>query len=216
MQQEFSKNTGLMFADSEMSEQSETITLNQLTSSAVASLAKTFQTSASGQESRANGQDCGVNTSDLLASYDPDTCLWKTSQHSLFGGLGEFSETWPRAGTMRNGSAYQRPPLVPRISATGFGYLPTPDASLGTFKPNTMMDVTSCYRKALTGKRPSGATIGSSLRWCPEFIRERLRTGGELNPEWIEVLMGLPLGWTDLGHSETQSSHRSQSGLDAE
>ena len=27
---------------------------------------------------------------------------------------------------------------------------------------------------------------------------------GALNPEWVEWLMGFPIGWTDLKHSETQ------------
>lgn len=27
--------------------------------------------------------------------------------------------------------------------------------------------------------------------------------GGSLNPTWIEWLMGFPIGWTDLEHSET-------------
>jgi hypothetical protein len=27
--------------------------------------------------------------------------------------------------------------------------------------------------------------------------------GGPLNPTWVEWLMGFPLGWTDLGVSET-------------
>jgi DNA (cytosine-5)-methyltransferase 1 len=32
---------------------------------------------------------------------------------------------------------------------------------------------------------------------------------GRLNPTWVEWLMGFPLGWTDLGPSETRSSRRS-------
>ena len=32
---------------------------------------------------------------------------------------------------------------------------------------------------------------------------------GALNPTWVEWLMGFPLGWTDLGPSETRSSRRS-------
>jgi DNA (cytosine-5)-methyltransferase 1 len=39
--------------------------------------------------------------------------------------------------------------------------------------------------------------------------------GGRLNPTWVEWLMGFPLGWTDLGASETPSSPRSPSSSDA-
>lgn len=35
---------------------------------------------------------------------------------------------------------------------------------------------------------------------------------GQLNPTWVEWLMGFPLGWTDLAPSETPSSPKSQSG----
>jgi hypothetical protein len=39
-----------------------------------------------------------------------------------------------------------------------------------------------------------------------------LDTGsGALNPTWVEWLMGFPLGWTDLGPSETRSSRKSSS-----
>ena len=31
------------------------------------------------------------------------------------------------------------------------------------------------------------------------------RVGGQLNPTWVEWLMGFPLGWTDLSASETPS-----------
>ena len=35
--------------------------------------------------------------------------------------------------------------------------------------------------------------------------------GGQLNPTWVEWLMGFPLGWTDCGASETPSFPRSLS-----
>jgi hypothetical protein len=38
------------------------------------------------------------------------------------------------------------------------------------------------------------------------------RPGGQLNPTWVEWLMGFPLGWTALPPSATPSSRRSPSG----
>ena len=36
------------------------------------------------------------------------------------------------------------------------------------------------------------------------------KVGGQLNPTWVEWLMGYPVGWTDLGDSVTPSSRRSR------
>jgi len=90
--------------------------------------ARTLATQASGQGSTANGQDYGQSTPELLASYDPATSSWRTSQLCLDGDLSEFSETWPRSGLMRNGIAYRLPPLVPLTAGTDSGLLPTPRA----------------------------------------------------------------------------------------
>ncbi len=38
-------------------------------------------------------------------------------------------------------------------------------------------------------------------------------SGGQLNPTWVEWLMGFPLGWTALEDSETPSSRKSRNGL---
>jgi hypothetical protein len=147
--------------------------------------------------------DCGQNTLESFAKLDLDSSLWRTHQHLLTGDLDEFSQTWPRSGMTRNGIAYPLPPLAPLTYETEFGYLPTPQASdsLHEFSPATNMLV--LWNKETTGLRPSGAKIGSSLRWCREFVMEQQRTGGNLNPEWYEVLMGYPIGWTELEDSET-------------
>lgn len=68
----------------------------------------------------ASGLVCGWNTPGSFACFDPDSSSWRTPQLSLLGGLVEFSETWPRAGTTRNGIASPQPPLVPLTSVTGF------------------------------------------------------------------------------------------------
>jgi hypothetical protein len=160
--------------------------------------------------------DFGASLPDSFACYDQGSRSWRTSQLCLTGTLAEFSETWPRSGTTRNGIAFLRPPLVPRISATGFGYLPTPDKSMGVMRGGItiMADAKTCYRKEMGENRPSGAKIGSSLRWCPEYIREALRTGGFVNPVWLEVLMGFPENWSmpETALSETRSSRKLRSG----
>ncbi len=150
--------------------------------------------------STAKGQGFGVNMLESLAIFDPASSSWKTSQLCLLEDLGASSEAWPRSGMTRNGIAYPLPPLAPRISAIGFGYLPTPDKSLGEMKGGITLkaDARTCFRRMNGETRPSGATIGSSLRWCPEFIRESLRTGGLVNPGWLEALMGFPDGWSML------------------
>jgi hypothetical protein len=172
---------------------------NDQMSSLVASLVRISRRPAKVEElMKANEAAYGENNSGALTFYDRQSQQWKTSQLCLNGTLAEFSEAWPRSGTMRNGTVYQRPPLVPRISATGYGYLPTPDKSMGVMRGGItlMADAKTCYRKLNGEKRPSGATIGSSLRWCPEYIREALRTGGFVNPVWLEALMGFPENWS--------------------
>lgn len=190
---------------------------NDLTSSRAASPAKTSAKPAKVEElMQENEAVYGGNNSGAFAFLDQDSRSWKTSQLCLTQTWDEFSETWPRSGTTRNGIAFRRPPLVPRISATGFGYLPTPDKSMGVMRGGItiMADARSCYRKEMGESRPSGAKIGSSLRWCPEYIREALRTGGFVNPEWLGALMGFPENWWTLPmeHSETPSSRKSPSG----
>ena len=67
-----------------------------------------------------------------LVKYDHDTCSWKTAQLSLFVDSDEFSETWPRWGTMRNGECWARSIPAHLTSGTESGLLPTPLATIAT------------------------------------------------------------------------------------
>jgi hypothetical protein len=157
----------------------------------------------------------GRKCSESFASYDLNSSLWRTSQACFTGDLAEFWETWPPSGMTRSGKAFQRPRLAPLTSESGFFFLPTPQASDSYFDGTSAMNATVLFRKETIGTRPSGAKIGDSLRWCREFVAEQQRTGGELNPEWREVLMGYPNKWTELGSQETPSSRKSRSGSGA-
>lgn len=70
---------------------------------AAGSLARTSARPEKGRESTANNQDCGPRWQGSFAKWNPHSCSWRTAQCSLFGGLVEFSETWPRWGMMRDG-----------------------------------------------------------------------------------------------------------------
>ena len=41
-------------------------------------------------------------------------------------------------------------------------------------------------------------------------VKEHDQQNGSLNPQWVEWLMGYPVGWTDLQDSATPSCRKSQ------
>ena len=71
--------------------------------SVVASPVRTSVGPAAAMASRASKADFGWRWFASFAKWSPDGSTWKTRQCSLLGGLDEFSETWPRWGSMRDG-----------------------------------------------------------------------------------------------------------------
>jgi hypothetical protein len=55
------------------------------------------------------------------------------------------------------------------------------------------------------------STIGQRRRQ----LSEAAAIGGQLNPTWVEWLMGFPIGWTDSAGSGTLLSRNSSNGSDA-
>ena len=75
-----------------------------------------------GQTTRAGS---GPRFSDAFAWWDPDSCSWKTCQGSLLPDSERLPPDWPSSGTTSSGTAYRRPPLVPRTSVTDSSLWPT-------------------------------------------------------------------------------------------
>jgi hypothetical protein len=170
---------------------------------AAASPARTFRLQAEAQALRASAAAYGRSSPELLAKYDPATSSWRTSQLCLDGALAEFSETWPRSGTMRSGTAYRLAPLVPLTDEIGSGSWPTvksADAERGG-RGDLLAWVRGYENKHHPPKWPTPAARDwrSGRGRLPNGHTAQLAEviGGSLNPTWVEWLMGFPLGWTD-------------------
>jgi len=98
-------------------------------SSAAASPARTSASPEKVPASPEQGPVFGTNTLGSLASYDPATSSWRTSQRSLLEEWEPFSATFPRSGMTRSGTLFQLQPLVRRTGETESGLWRTPSAA---------------------------------------------------------------------------------------
>jgi len=188
-----------------------------LISSAAASPARTSARQERARALAASAAAYGRSTPELLARYDPATSSWRTSQLCLDGELSEFSEIWPRSGTMRNGTAYQLPPLVRLTDEIGSGLWPTPTID-GNYNRKGASATSGDGLATAVQMWPTPTSRdwkhGSAAQFHKprtEQLNDRIAftDGGSLNPTWVEWLMGFPLGWTVCAPSATPSSRKS-------
>lgn len=144
-------------------------------------------------ESAGSDLDCGPKWQGLLARYNPRLYLWKTPQCLLHGGLESYSETFPRWGMMQDGELWGLSTPARRMNENAFGLWPTPVKTDG-FAVGWCL--TSIGRKERGETRPSGAHIGSGLKYFRKT--GKYLSGGYPNPALTEWLMGWPIKWTDL------------------
>ena len=100
-----------------------------------------------------------------------------------------------------------------------------PTASASDTEGGSQADRVEWTEKGATlrKKNKPHMTYGAKLRDAVENhehagppAQEKSSTSGKnhgspkLNPNWVEQLMGLPIGWTDLGSWATESSHKPQ------
>jgi len=163
----------------------------------------------------------GISSSRRFATWNPQSSCWRTWPES---GLliamdeqdsGTFSETWPRAGTMRNGCAFERPAWERPITATGgsashgasrrTAVFPTPSARdakgenharhLAVARGRKHMDQLPnfiAYSDSSPQRLMSSDSGRQSSSGSPTLLRR-------LNPAFVSWLMGLPWWWTQPG-----------------
>lgn len=72
-----------------------------------------------------------------FARLEPSGSFLRTSagycQQTLDGSLERYSGSWPKAGSMRSGSCYERPTWERRTSGSASSSWPTPDANTATY-----------------------------------------------------------------------------------
>lgn len=193
-----------------------------------ASRARTFPLREKAPALMGSAPDSGGKCTGLLAKYDRNMSLWRTPQCSLLAGLDVFLGTWPRSGMMRNGWCWERTTWVPRMSVSACGYLlSTPPLGQGMkfatpqardFRtgearrwdnPARSRNLNDQIAKFPT-PRTKGMCGGSGafqkmkaleaegIVTTEERKQMTAGNGGQLNPPWVEWLMGWPLEWTAL------------------
>ena len=230
----------------------------KLTLFAEDSPAKTFLVQERVQESMEQEAGSGLNLQESLAKYDPDTHLWRTRQCSLFEGLCECLETFPKSGMTSNVVLWELTMLERPTLEKECGFWRTPDTSAGGIvSDRELEELANGNWKRPSGSRKqlrlqdqvreprlyptpncSGMDGGSNSRKANkkrgihqklyptpkcqdsraaltdrhksnlgEVVHGGLETlptkTARLNPNWVEWLMGWPIGWTDLKPLET-------------
>ena len=80
--------------------------------------------------------------------------------------------------------------------ATAVQMWPTPDANMGA--RGTQENWTKIRPSGQPAQYTLNQAVRDSLDVAVQHTNNQQKTGGQLNPTWVEWLMGWPLGWTDL------------------
>ena len=199
-----------------------------LTLSLADSHVKTSALQEKEQESTEKEAECGGTWRELSARFDRATCSWKTHQCLFTEDLPESSVTFPKWGMIRDGVLWEQTTPERRTVESESGFWPTPDCQNHRDGTKLRKD-----NNLATGGR-HGVSLHHAVMWPTppahngnemDSPAEKLRhtpslthqaRGGDttqpkhLNPEWVEWLMGWPIGWTDLKPLATDKFQRWQ------
>ena len=183
MQPQSSKSTGRKSRSTKTCGRSRRKESGALTSSAEDSHAKTSASPEKVLALPVLGPVFGTSSLGSLASYDPATSSWRTSQRSLLEEWEPFSATFPRSGMTRNGTLYQLRPLVRRTGGSECGSLPTPteDACIGCEPTPEMAE-----RFRRKGRSGSFVEAMAAAMWPTPRVSD-IRDGRTLNEDGYRV-----------------------------
>lgn len=147
-----------------------------------------------------------VKPSASLASFDHDTCSWKTLQTSLLTDSEPYSQTLPRSGMTRNGFVYELPTVGRLTKEIDGGCLATPTCTSNQLAPS-MMKHKSCRAMAAAMLPTPTAHDAKKGAYPSEYNRNTpgiaVVLGGKPAPTFQEWQMGWPINHTALKASGT-------------
>lgn len=161
--------------------------------------------------------------SNLIFSY---LRTYRDSQISIMGSsLDDYSGQLPKAGMMRNGCIYPLEISVECMNENGYGLWGTPSASdTANRAPSTTPHITKNgtlrhinkaggqsqqrlsqqvkYWSTPVANDGETSTLLPAVAHWDSLSGDLLRSGhmGCLNPDWVETLLSLPVGWTSVPH----------------
>ena len=167
---------------------------------------------------------CGPPLGTLFGTYSLAPFCLKTCA-DLFPAdtLEPSSVTWPTWGMWADGELSAQPIVVPPIAGTVSGSWATPTAHIhkeggypAEWTRNTPTLTSEAFAGMPSGKWPTPSASDNRDRgnMATPAIHRRMEKGKQLmlsmvvggpetrgmmlNPEWVEWLMGWPIGWSDL------------------
>ena len=170
--------------------------------------ARTSASPARETGSTAGGPDCGQSWRASWGRVAPSTQSLRLAQSSLLEDSTESLRTLPRSGSLRNGTLYLRPTVVPRTYGSESGSLPTPtaiDATSGRFNRSPTPGASM---------RPTLAKMSMLGLWPTPTTKTNVQIQGigaaAANPKRGTTLAGAVTMWPTPGASD----HKSGTGYD--
>ena len=127
---------------------------------------------------------CGLILQTAFAFCDQESASLKMSRDILASASEKSLESWKSLVTQRRGEYSQRLSAARLTSEDESFSLPTPCANEDSFR--------------LGGNTQQSRTLEAQAR------RGELGEAGPLNPQFVEMMMGLPIGWTDCASLATE------------